>query len=148
MSHKLDINKQMSKEEIYLIKLIEKDKNKALKLPLLLITLMTIELFIDIVLKTNVFILIIVTYCFSLIINTYVFYKLNLAKERLSLVFTANHNNITINKLLDLNKNETKKLIPVGVSWKNFRLEYLMLVINAFLCINIVFVSYINNFVV
>lgn len=96
MSHKLDINKQMSKEEIYLIKLIEKDKNKALKLPLLLITLMTIELFIDIVLKTNVFILIIVTYCFSLIINTYVFYKLNLAKERLSLVFTANHNRVLL----------------------------------------------------
>lgn len=46
MSHKLDINKQMSKEEIYLIKLIEKDKNKALKLPLLLITLMTIELLV------------------------------------------------------------------------------------------------------
>ena len=147
MSLKLDINKQMSKKEIKMIRIIEQDKNKAVKLPLLLIILMIVELFVDTFLKTNVFVLIIITYCFSLIINIYVIYRLNLAKEKFSIVFTANHNSITITELLNLNKNDLKNITPIAVSWKNFLLEYLSIVINAFLCINIVFISYINNFV-
>lgn len=147
MPLKLDIDKHMSKEEIKFMRTIEKEKNKAFKLPSLLIILMMIEIFIDTIIKTNVFVLIIITYCFSLIINTYVIYKLNQAKERMTIVFTANYNNITIAKLLNLNKNDFKKLTAIEVSWKNFLLEYLTVVVNAFLCIHVVFISYINHFV-
>lgn len=147
MPQKIDINKDMSKEEKQIIRNIQKDKNKAFILMWLLLILMLLESALDFLLNINTFILLVITYCFSILIFSYVIYKLQSTQRLLSIVFTANHNKVDVQKLFKLSKKQLENIEFIKLSWRTFILEYIVIFCGSFLCTNILFISYINHFV-
>lgn len=147
MPQKIDINKDMSKEEKQIIRNIQKDKNKAFILMFLLLILMLLESALDYLLNINTFIPLVITYCFSILIFSYVIYKIQSTQRLLSIVFTANHNQIDVEKLFKLSKKERENIKFLKLSWRSFILEYIVIVSGSFICTNILFISYINHFV-
>jgi|SRR5699024_9669147 len=144
MSMKLN-TKDLSKEDSNIITNIEKEKHRAFLLPILTMGLMLIEILLDLFMNINTFIIVMITFVFSLVINTYVLYKLTKAKELTSIVLTAHRNNLNVKKLFDLNEDKVKKLQWVKVSWKTYLLEYFMIVSSAYVCVSIAFISFINQ---
>ncbi|MBG1556443.1 hypothetical protein [Staphylococcus aureus] len=145
MSMKLD-TKDMSKEDRNIINRINKEKFKVFLLPILIGGLLLIELFLDLFLNINTFILLISTFVFSIVINTYVLYKLNETKNLTSIVLTAHINNISIEKIQNLDNDKAEKLQWVKVSWKSYILEYITIILSCYLCVSITFISFTNHF--
>lgn len=129
MTEKINMN-ELSNEHRNLIIKIEKNKNKAFKLPLLCMLLMIIEMLITMFLNVDMKIAMFCTCAFSIIINAYVLYKLNECKGMLSFVISADINHMTIDELY---KNKDKKDIKFAkVSWKSFMLEYIMVIVSCY----------------
>lgn len=134
----LKLNKnELSTEDIKIANRIEKEKFKAFFLPLLVMILMFLELLLDLIMKIDVSFIILITFLFSIIINSYVLYKVKQTKELMSIILTAHHNNISTEKLFDLNKEKLKNLEFVNVNWRTYLLEYSMIILSTYICVSI-----------
>ena len=108
--------------------------------------LMFFELLLDVFMNINTFILIIITWFFSAIINIYVLYKLQRTKELFSTVLTAQYNKLNVSELYNLEEKQLESIKGVKVNWRNFISEYSMIIISIYVCVSIPFVSFIKHF--
>ncbi|MDW4023673.1 hypothetical protein QI305_12155 [Staphylococcus saprophyticus] len=138
--------KDLSKENKQIIDRIERDKKKVFILPILCMILMFFELLLDVFMNINTFILIIITWFFSAIINIYVLYKLQRTKELFSTVLTAQYNKLNVSELYNLEEKQLESIKGVKVNWRNFISEYSMIIISIYMCVSIPFVSFIKHF--
>lgn len=138
--------KDLSKENKQIIDRIERDKKKVFILPILCMILMFFELLLDVFMNINTFILIIITWFFSAIINIYVLYKLQMTKELFSTVLTAQYNKLNVSELYNLEEKQLESIKGVKVNWRNFISEYSMIIISIYMCVSIPFVSFIKHF--
>ena len=138
--------KDLSKENKQIIDRIERDKKKVFILPILCMILMFFELLLDVFMNINTFILIIITWFFSAIINIYVLYKLQRTKELFSTVLTAQYNKLNVSELYNLEEKQLESIKGVKVNWRNFISEYSMIIISIDVCVSIPFVSFIKHF--
>lgn len=138
--------KDLSKENKQIIDRIERDKKKVFILPILCMILMFFELLLDVFMNINTFILIIITWFFSAIINIYVLYKLQRTKELFSTVLTAQYNKLNVSELYNLEEKQLESIKGVKVNWRNFISEYSMIIISIYVCVSIPFVSFIKHF--
>lgn len=137
---------QLNDENSYYTKRVQQEKTKAFVLPFLCMVLLMLELFLNLFLNIDTFIVVILTFVLSFFVNTYVIYQLHKTKILLELIFTADHNNISVKMLNKMNESEFKKLEGVRVSWKSFITEWIMVIMSCFVCVSIAFASYVINF--
>lgn len=130
MFRKFDLS-DASEENKMILDNINKEKTKTLMLTILMAVLMTIEIILSKFMFVDLNIVILCTFLFSIIINTYVIYKLLRSRVLLSYVLSAIVNNLTIEEWVDtLNNNEideNKKI--VRVKKRAFILEYVMVIL-------------------
>lgn len=130
MFRKFDLS-DASEENKMILDNINKEKTKTLMLTILMAVLMTIEIILNKFMFVDLNIVILCTFLFSIIINTYVIYKLLRSRVLLSYVLSAIVNNLTIEEWVDtLNNNEideNKKI--VRVKKRAFILEYVMVIL-------------------
>jgi len=138
--------KDLSNENQHLIEKIERDKKKVFILPLLCMVLLFSELLLDVFMNINTFILIIITWIFSAVINIYVLYKMQLTKALFSTILTAHHNKLSINELYNIDEKSHKSFRVIKLSWRNFILEYAMIIISIYMCIAVPFLSYMKHY--
>lgn len=137
---------QLNDENSYYTKRVQQEKTKAFVLPFLCTTLLMLELCINLFLNIDTFIVVILTFVLSFFVNTYVIYQLHKTKILLELIFTADHNNVSVKMLNKMNESKFKKLEGVRVSWKSFITEWIMVMMSCFVCVSIAFASYVINF--
>lgn len=147
MFKETNIDKHMRKHHIQLLSNIEHEKNNSFVLTWLLSILFLLELLLDFLLNINTFTLVILTFIFSLFINSYIIYKLSKAKELMSIVFTAHYNNLELTQLFKLSDRETKDITTFNLSWKAFLFDYFMIAMSCVSCISSVFLSYTQHFI-
>lgn len=141
----LDSN-QLTDENIRYTNRVQKDKAKAFALPFLCMLLLILELSLNLILNIDTFIIVILTFILSAFVNVYVIYTLQKTKILLEVIFTADHNNVSIKTLKNMNESEFRKLESVRVSWRSFKIEWLMVVMSCYVCVGVPFASYIINF--
>ncbi|MCD8845157.1 hypothetical protein [Staphylococcus gallinarum] len=129
--------KDLSVEDIKVANRLEKDKFKAFLLPLLVMVLMLLELLLKFILNIDISSIMLITFLFSIIINSYVLYKVKQTKKLMSIILTAHHNNITTKQLFDLPREKLKKLNIVNVNWRTYSVEYFMIILSAYICTSI-----------
>lgn len=142
MGNKMNLN-DLSKDHKKLISKIEKNKNKSMNLTLFCILLLLLELGIDLFMNVNMLITIICTFVFSAIINTYVLYKLEQCKDMVSIIITADKNQMTIEELFKKKRN--KNLVFLSVNWRSFLTEYILVILSCFICLNALLISITNH---
>lgn len=140
MVMKLNKN-ELPKEDIEIANRLEREKLKAFFLPLLVMVLMLLELALNIFLEIDITLIMSITFLFSIIINSYVLYKIKKTKELMSIILTAHHNNITTKNLFALDKEKLKNISFVNVTWRTYLLEYLILILSTYICTTIFLLS-------
>lgn len=137
---------QLSDENSYYTNSVQKEKAKAFILPFLCMVLLILELSLNLFLNIDTFIVVILTFVLSAFVNVYVIHTLKKTKILLEVIFTADHNNVSVKTLKNMNESEFKKLEGVRVSWRSFKIEWFMVVMSCYVCVGISFASYAINF--
>lgn len=137
-----------TQENKQIIANINKDKFRAMVLPLLCSLLMILEFTLHVFLNIDITIIVISTFILSSIIHIYVFHKLDVALVRLSIVMTAIHNNVTVQAFLNMDRAqaEEKGIHPVKVKWRSLLSEYIAVCLSCFICVSVLFFSLANKF--
>lgn len=137
---------QLNEENSYYTKKVQQEKTKAFVLPFLCMLLLILELSLNLFLNIDTFIVVILTFVLSFLVNTYVIYKLQKTKILLEVIFTAHHNNISVKTLNKMNESDFKELEGIRVSWRSFKLEWVMVIMSCYVCLGIALTSYAINF--
>lgn len=137
-----------TQENKQIIANINKDKFRAMVLPLLCSLLMILEFTLHVFLSIDITIIVISTFILASIIHIYVFHKLDMALVRLSIVMTAIHNNVTVQAFLNMDRAqaEGKGIHPVKVKWRSLLSEYIAVCLSCLICVSVLFFSLANKF--
>lgn len=127
---------------------INKEKFKAMVLPMLCSLLMILEFTLHVLLNIDITVIVICTFILSSIIHIYVFYKLDVALIRLSIVMTAIHNNIRVKEWMDMDRaqSERKGIQVVRVKRQSLLTEYIAVCLSCIICISTPFFSLADKF--
>lgn len=147
MAMKIDVS-NTTEEAKQIIDNINKDKLKVMVLPMLCSLLMIIEFTLHVVLNIDITVLVICTFILASIVHTYVFYKLDVALVRLSIVMSAIHNNVTVKAFLNIDKAQAKEqgIQHVKVKRRSLLSEYIAVGLSCILCVTILFFSLAGKF--
>ncbi|WP_414076680.1 hypothetical protein [Staphylococcus aureus] len=123
------------------IKRSERNKLQAYFLGLLIMILLVIENIFHIVLNVGMFPLIILTSIAGLLINVNIYIKIRGNNELKNLIVTATHNNIDLERLLDMNQDELKKIEWIKLNKSEYVLDYIRLGMCVYVCVALCFPS-------
>ncbi len=124
-----------------IIKQSERDKLQAYFLGLLIMVLLIIENIFHIVLNVSMFPLIILTSIVGLLINANIYVKIRGNKELKNLICTATHNDIDLERLMNMNQDDLKKIEWIKLSKAEYALDYVRLGMCVYTCVALCFPS-------
>lgn len=140
MIEKMDIS-NANEETKRFVDYINREKIKALILPLLCSMLMILEMVLNVF--VNMFPVIIGTFIFTSIVHIYVLFKLNIYQINLSNILSAISNNMTIKEWANMEENQIieRELKVIKLNWRSLFKEYVIVCFSCFICISVLFFS-------
>ncbi len=124
-----------------IIKRSERDKFQAYFWGLLIMILLVIENIFHIILNVDMFPLIILTSIAGLLINVNIYIRIRGNNELKNLIATATYNNIDLERLLDMNQDELKKIEWIKLNKSEYVLDYIRLGMCVYVCVALCFPS-------